>query len=87
MLTKASGSLIIGLMNAQHYNPDKLVKWREETGETQDKIAEKLNVDRNTIYRAEAGKVASYELLANLCKIYGKSMHDLIYAEPVTISV
>lgn len=70
-------------MNASHYDPKKLIEWREEFGQTQEKVARLLNVDRNTISRAELGKVASYDLLAELCRIYGKSTHELIYAEPV----
>ena len=70
-------------MNANHYNPKKLIQWREDSGKTQEKIAEILNVDRNTVSRAETGKVASYDLLASLCAIYEKSTHDLIYSKPV----
>ncbi|HEY0429014.1 MAG TPA: helix-turn-helix transcriptional regulator [Pyrinomonadaceae bacterium] len=73
-------------MNANHYNPQKLVEWREESGKTQEKIAEILGVDRNTISRAEKGKVASYDLLAGLCGLYKKSTHDLIYSKPVAIA-
>lgn len=74
-------------MNGNHYNPKKLVEWREEFGKTQDKVAELIGVERNTISRAETGKVASYELLATLCRIYGKSTHDLIYSNPVAVTV
>ena len=74
-------------MNGKHYNPQKLVEWRDEFGKTQVKVAEIIGVERNTISRAETGKVASYELLATLCKIYGKSIHDLTYSNPVTTAI
>ena len=69
-------------MNSNHYNPSALVKWRNEAGQTQDQIARELSVDRNTISRAETGKNASFELLTGLCKLYGKTMHELIHSEP-----
>lgn len=74
-------------MNANHYNPKKLIEWRESLGKTQENIAEILGVDRNTISRAETGKVASFHLLAELCSFYKKSTHDLIYSTPVTAIV
>ncbi|MCD9188285.1 MAG: helix-turn-helix domain-containing protein [Pyrinomonadaceae bacterium] len=74
-------------MNRNDYDPSKLVKWREESQKTQEAVAELLNVDRNTISRAENGKVASFNLLSNLCTIYGKSIHELVHEKPVISTV
>ena len=74
-------------MNSKDYNHQKLVKWREESGKTQEKIAQILSIDRNTVSRAETGRIASFELLAALCRIYGKSLHELIYDEPAVTAV
>ena len=65
-------------MNATHYDPDKLVQARELRGETQQQIADALNVDRQTIYRAEQGKSISYELLAKLCGYYSIPMVNIL---------
>lgn len=70
-------------MNLNHYNPTKLVEWREKSGKTQEQIAEIIGIERNTVSRAEKGKVASYELLASLCRVYEKSTHELIYSQPI----
>lgn len=61
-------------MDARHYNHSKLVEARELLGKTQQDIADELSVDRQTIYRAEAGKAVSYELLAQMCAFYRMPM-------------
>jgi len=74
-------------MDKTHYNQQKLVDWREEQNKTQDEIAEIIGVVRETVNRAEMGKVASYELLCNLCRVYGKSIHELTYESPLALAV
>jgi transcriptional regulator with XRE-family HTH domain len=69
-------------MDSRHYLPAKLAKARELEGKTQQEIAAALNVDRQTIYRAEAGKSVSYELLAEMCRIYGIPMTSIIIPVP-----
>jgi transcriptional regulator with XRE-family HTH domain len=65
-------------MNAQHYDCDRLKEIREERGLTQLEVAERLGIDRQTVYRAEAGKSASYELLWDLCSLYQEDILTLL---------
>lgn len=69
-------------MDARHYNHRKLVEARELRGKTQQHIADELNVDRQTIYRAEAGKSVSFELLSDLCVYYQLPMTTVILPFP-----
>lgn len=69
-------------MNSQHYYNKKLVDARELLGKTQQDIADALSVDRQTIYRAEAGTNASYELLVRMCRFYRIPMTNVVIAEP-----
>jgi transcriptional regulator with XRE-family HTH domain len=69
-------------MDARHYDPKVLVKARQDARKTQQDVAEDLKVDRQTIYRAEAGTNVSYELLAGMCKVYGLPMTDVILPYP-----
>lgn len=69
-------------MDARHYHCEKLGEARELLGKTQQDIADELNVDRQTIYRAEAGKAASYELLVQLCRYYRIPMTNIVVAHP-----
>ncbi len=69
-------------MDARHYNHTKLIEARELLGKTQQDIADLLNVDRQTIYRAEAGKAVSYELLAALCGYYRLPMTSVVVPFP-----
>lgn len=66
-------------MDATHYDPQKLVKARELLDKTQQEIATELNVDRQTIYRAEAGASVSYELLSKMCAFYRIPMTNIVY--------
>lgn len=68
-------------MNSSHYDNTKLAAWREETGLSQKTVAERLDVARNTISRAEIGEVASYDLLCQLAYFYNKPIKDLLYAQ------
>jgi transcriptional regulator with XRE-family HTH domain len=74
-------------MDSTHYNPRKLVEARELQGKTQQQIADILNVDRQTIYRAEAGKSVSFELLAQLCRHYQMPVTGVIVPFPETASL
>lgn len=69
-------------MDLRHYDPAKLIAAREEEGKSQEEIAAALNVNRQTIYRAEAGKNASFELLAAYCALYGIPVTDVINPHP-----
>jgi len=73
-------------MNSQHYNADKLKQLREGKGLTQNQAAEALSVDRQTIYRAEAGLSASYELLCSLADLYEVEVISLLHPRPVAPS-
>ena len=72
-------------MNSKHYNPTKLVEWREQFGKTQEQVSDLIGVARETINRAETGKVASYDLLFSLCALYDKSIHELIYSKQIAV--
>jgi DNA-binding XRE family transcriptional regulator len=74
-------------MDSRHYNPSKLVEARELIGKTQQDMANALSVDRQTIYRAEAGKAISYELLAQLCVFYRVPITSVILPFPETLTV
>lgn len=65
-------------MDKNNYKNYLLVVWREEAGQTQQDVADAINVDRQTVYRAENGKSASFKLLRNLCLHYNKSLADLL---------
>jgi len=69
-------------MDSRHYYSSKLIDAREKNKRTQQEVADLLNVDRQTIYRAEAGKNASFELLAGMCRVYGLPMTDVIIPHP-----
>lgn len=77
-------------MNATHYNPDMLKQLRTEksradnTEITQQIVADALNVQRQTIYRAENGIDVSYELLCDLASYYGVEVISLLYPTPKT---
>lgn len=69
-------------MDSRHYHYQKLTEARELQGKTQQDVADELNVDRQTVYRAEAGKAASYELLVKLAALYRLPMTVLIIDFP-----
>lgn len=66
-------------MNKKHYNHELLRVWRRQRGLTLRQVANEIGVERNTIWRIEAGRSASYETLYKLCGFYGGSMADLLY--------
>lgn len=74
-------------MDSRHYYNNKLTEARELLGKTQQEIADALNVDRQTIYRAETGKNASYELLTRLCAFYRIPMTIVVVPTPSTNGV
>ena len=70
-------------MNAQHYDCDRLKELREFRRLTQAEVADRLGVNRQTVYRAEAGVSASYELLCDLCALYQEDVLTLLRPKPV----
>lgn len=77
----------IPAMNARHYDHSKLKELRKSRDLTQDQVAEALNVDRQTIYRAEGGLTAGYDLLCDMCDLYGVSIISVIYPRRVKACV
>jgi len=67
-------------MNATHYDHKKLAKLREEKI-TQKELAEQLGVVEMTIYRAENGITASYELLLRICNAIGADIREILTVE------
>lgn len=65
-------------MDAQHYDSNKLKGLREERRLTQLEVAARLDLNRQTVYRAEAGLSASYELLCDLCNLYAVDVLTLL---------
>lgn len=76
----------IAPMNSRHYDPEKLKKLREDKDLTQEQVAVTLNVHRQTIFRAEAGQNASYELLCALCDLYDQEVVSLLYPRPLEMA-
>lgn len=70
-------------MDARHYNPDALKALRRVRGESQEQLATKLNVKRQTIYRVEAGESASYEILCKIASHYGVNVVSVLYPQPL----
>ena len=73
-------------MDSKHYNPQKLIDARELRGKTQQEIASELNVDSQTIYRAEAGKNVSIDLLGKMCNYYGMPVTTVILPYPEAVA-
>ena len=69
-------------MDARHYNPKILSSKRNDLRKSQQQIADEMDVDRQTIYRVEAGKSASYEIIAALCAYYRIPTSDVVYSYP-----
>jgi transcriptional regulator with XRE-family HTH domain len=74
-------------MDSRHYDPDKLKELRERFGLTQEQVAEKLNIHKQSVYRAEAGRVASYELLCALSALYKTEVIGLLRRRPLAEKV
>lgn len=73
-------------MNSRHYDPDKLKELREAAGLTQEQVAAKLEVHRQTVFRAETGQSASYELLCALCELYDHDVVNLLHPRPLEMA-
>ena len=69
-------------MDSRHYDPSLLIRAREADGKSQEEVANTLSVNRQTIYRIEAGKNASFDILARYCMLYGIKVTDVIYPSP-----
>jgi transcriptional regulator with XRE-family HTH domain len=70
-------------MNAQHYDCLRLKEIREARRLTQAEVAERLGINRQTVYRAESGASASYELLCELCALYQEDVLALLRPQRV----
>jgi transcriptional regulator with XRE-family HTH domain len=64
-------------MERKDYKPDELKRLRESREQTQEQVAQALNVDRQTIYRAENGN-CSYKLLRKLANYYDVDLLALL---------
>jgi transcriptional regulator with XRE-family HTH domain len=71
-------------MDSRHYNPNKLKQLRERIGLTQAQVAKMLNVNRQSVYRAESGRIVSYDLLCALCAFYKTEVTELLRPRPLT---
>lgn len=75
-------------MNATHYDPEKLKKLRVEKSArdgkdiTQQIVADALEVQRQSIYRAENGLDISYEMLCSLADFYEADVISLLRSRP-----
>src|SRR5258705_13791631 len=58
--------------------------WRADRGMTQEELAQKAQVARGTIIRAESGAPVNVRTLARLAKALGISVHDLRTVDPDT---
>jgi transcriptional regulator with XRE-family HTH domain len=69
-------------MNASHYDHEALERLRESKNRSREEIAQEIGVKRMTLYRAEKGIVASYELLCALARCYGVPVTSFLYPLP-----
>lgn len=69
-------------MDATHYSHKKLKEARELMGKSLQQIADEIGVDRQTVWRAEAGTSVSYELLVELCSTYRIPMSSIVLDFP-----
>lgn len=88
LLTSEESPVINCYMNSTHYDPEKLKKLRAEKSIrdgvdlTQERVANALKVQRQTIYRAENGLDISYERLCQLANYYGVPVITLLRPIP-----
>lgn len=68
-------------MNAEHYNPTILAEARKKKF-TRKELAETLDVAEMTIYRAEKGLGASFELLSDMCREIGVDVKNILVSTP-----
>lgn len=61
-----------------------LREWRADKGLTQEQLAERADVTRGTVMRAESGKAVNVVTLAKLAKALGISVHELRHVDPST---
>ena len=62
---------------------ETLLRLRAEHNISQQELAEKLDVSRQSISRWESGKsVPSANQIANICKVFGLSADELVRTEP-----
>lgn len=69
-------------MDARHYNPQILVNLRESKSLTQEDVASRLNVTRETVSRVETGRNASYDLLCYYAQLLEVPVTSFLYAKP-----
>lgn len=71
-------------MTGTDYNSERLKKLREKQGLTQQEVADALEVNRQTVYRAEAGRLASYKLLCAFAVFYQVQVSSLLLPRPIS---
>lgn len=70
-------------MDSRHYNNEKLKQLRESRNLTQKQVAEVIGRDRQTVFRAESGQSASYELLCAFAQVYSVDVVAFLYRQPL----
>lgn len=69
-------------MKAEDYKIEKLKALRAKKKLTQKQVAEAVGHDRQTIYRAETGKGAGFQLLCKLAEFYDVPVTSLLKPRP-----
>lgn len=87
MLTESKTDHIIPYMTKKHYYNAKLKTAREDRDLSMQAVADVLGVDRQTVFRAEAGVSAGYELLVKMCALYEIPMNEIVIPNPETAAV
>ncbi len=59
------------VMDSSFYDNDKLKELRQIHGLTQQEVADRIGIRRQTIWRAERGLSISFDLLNALASVYG----------------
>jgi transcriptional regulator with XRE-family HTH domain len=70
-------------MNRSHYDHERLRDLRLRRHLTQEQVARALDVQRQTIYRAEKGYRISFNVLLQLAKFYGVNHLTLMRRAPL----
>ena len=65
-------------MNGTDYDPALLKSLRARTGMSQGEVGRKIGRHWVTVWRAEAGEVASYDLLKRITALYGLPVQTVL---------
>jgi len=82
MLTDYGDEYTMPYMTKDHYYNTKLKDARTARKLSMQNVADELGVDRQTVFRAEAGKSAGYELLVQMCGLYEIPMNEIVVPKP-----